>query len=223
LIVQRLKDRKQLVAKVNTKPEERQILEFLHSREPPSEYVIPLIGSFPSNMGPGILLPIRRSVLPLLAHPGEHRSRFLQFAEDLIKGLAFLHRHYVAHRDIKPDNLVYTDAFLLQIIDFDVATRVFDTDLLLDEDVGTEGYKAPETQDVYGRPNPHSPILADRWSCGFVILRFLGYSNQEGRQHPIMEHFARRLMDEDPERRPSLCEWFEPSKRTRGTTSRSWK
>ncbi|KIY53584.1 kinase-like protein, partial [Fistulina hepatica ATCC 64428] len=90
-------------------------------------------------------------------------------AEDLMKGLAFLHRHNVAHRDIKPDNLVYTDAFRLELIDFDVAIRVWGAGQLVEEDVGTDQYKAPEMRDGYGRPQAHSPIRADRWSCGCVI------------------------------------------------------
>ncbi len=209
LIVRQLKDGKQLVAKVNSNPEEKQILEFLQTRERASEQVISFIGSFSSNIGQGILFPLRRSVLQLLTHPGEHRGRFLQFAEDLIKGVAFLHRHFIAHRDIKPDNLVYTDAFRLQIIDFDVATRLIDADQLLDENVGTEGYKAPEIEDIFG-PRLHSPIRADRWSCGLTISCFLVCSDQKGRQlYQNLECFSHQLMDKDPEYRPSLCEWFK--------------
>ncbi|KAH9997138.1 hypothetical protein BJV74DRAFT_268017 [Russula compacta] len=64
---------------------------------------------------------------PTTAGTSRRTCRFLQYAEDLIKGPVFLHRHYVAHRDIKPDNLMYTDTFRLQIIDFDVATQVSHT------------------------------------------------------------------------------------------------
>jgi serine/threonine protein kinase len=214
-IVQRLEDGKRLVAKVSRNPEEEEILAFLHTRESQSEHIIPLVGAFPSNMGRGILLPLQQSVLSLLRHPGVHRSRFLQFAEDLVKGVSFLHRHCVTHRDIKPDNLVYTDKFQLQIIDFDSAVQLADPDQLLDEDVGTEGYKSPDTQDSYGRPRLRSPIRADSWSCGLVISRFLSCSDKDAHLHQNLEQFARRLMDEDPWSRPSLCEWFKPPNKKR--------
>ena len=39
----------------------------------------------------------------------------------LIKGVVYLYEFCVAHRDIKPDNLVVANNFSLKIIDFDVA------------------------------------------------------------------------------------------------------
>ncbi|KIY47765.1 kinase-like protein, partial [Fistulina hepatica ATCC 64428] len=90
-------------------------------------------------------------------------------AEDFMKGVAFLHRHYVAHRDIKPDNLVCcADTFRLELIDFECAIQVWDEYDEVDEEVGTDMYRAPETKEC-GRPQPYSPIFADRWSCGCVL------------------------------------------------------
>ena len=51
-------------------------------------------------------------------------SKFALFGWDLIEGLAHLHEHGIAHLDIKPGNLFYTDDFHLQIIDFDLAVWV---------------------------------------------------------------------------------------------------
>jgi len=158
-----------------------------------------------------------------LTHPGEHRGRFLQFAEDLIKGVAFLHRHFIAHRDIKPDNLVYTDAFRLQIIDFEVATRLIDADQLLDEDAGTEEYKAPEIEDIYGQPKLHSPIRADRWSCGLIISCFLVCSDQKGRQlYQNLECLSHQLMDKDLSI-DRHCANGSSCPTTRGMMPRSWQ
>jgi len=69
----------------------------------------------------------------------------------------------VAHRDIKPDNLVYSPEFGLQIIDFDVVVQLDkDTDMV-DDVVGTEGYMAPELEDNQGLS--YSLLKADLWSC----------------------------------------------------------
>ncbi|KAF8274283.1 hypothetical protein EI94DRAFT_1714045 [Lactarius quietus] len=58
---------------------------------------------------------------------------------DLIKGLAYLHEHKKAHRDVKPDNLVCEGDFCLQIIDFDVTIKVQDESTEIDEYRGTKG------------------------------------------------------------------------------------
>ncbi|KAH8981237.1 kinase-like domain-containing protein, partial [Lactarius hatsudake] len=91
----------------------------------------------------------------------------------LIKGLAYLHKHRIAHRDIKPDNLVCDDVFRLKIIDFDIAIKVQDENTEVDKycglDRGTEGWTAPEIGKEDGPTPMYSPIKADRWSCGRVL------------------------------------------------------
>ncbi|KAH9932356.1 kinase-like domain-containing protein, partial [Fomitopsis serialis] len=82
---------------------------------------------------------------------------------DLISGLSFLHTHNVAHRDVKPANLVYTADYRLQIIDFDIALRVVGEDEMREGFCGSAGWTAPEVGKTY------SPIRADRWSCGRVL------------------------------------------------------
>ncbi|PCH38393.1 kinase-like protein, partial [Wolfiporia cocos MD-104 SS10] len=93
-------------------------------------------------------------------------------SQDLAKGLTFIHKNGIAHLDIKPANLVYTDEHRLQIIDFDIAVQVKDEDDLMCGYLGTEGWMAPEIGKKDG-PHPlYSPIRADRWSCGRVFLVF---------------------------------------------------
>lgn len=168
-------------------------------------------------MGPGILLPIRRSVRELVKQPDpeEYSGRLIHFATELIAGLAFLHRHGIAHLDIKPDNLVYTDSFKLEIIDFDVAVQVDNEDVLITDDVGTDEYIAPERldEDSEGRVRPYSPIRADRWSCGKTVCEFLCW-DKEGGHYEDLRHFAARLMGNNPASRPPLHEWFERKKRS---------
>ncbi|KAG6370395.1 hypothetical protein JVT61DRAFT_12116 [Boletus reticuloceps] len=50
----------------------------------------------------------------------------------------------------------------------------------------------------------HSPIKADRWSCGRVLLSLLDVF---GKQEMSLRAFARNLMAHDPKQRPSLLEW----------------
>ncbi|KAH9021129.1 kinase-like domain-containing protein, partial [Lactarius deliciosus] len=62
----------------------------------------------------------------------------------LIKGLVYLHEHKIAHRDIKPDNLVCDAVISLKIINFDVAIEVQDENTEVAKYCGTKGWTAPE-------------------------------------------------------------------------------
>ena len=121
----------------------------------------------------------------------------------LIKGLAFLHKYNIAHRDIKPDNLVCDSRYCLQIIDFDVAIQVQDENTEIKEYRGTEGWTAPEMGTQDGPTPKHSPIRADRWSCGRVLLNFIKV--EEGDNG--LSRIAHQLIARDPRQRPSLLDW----------------
>lgn len=64
-MVRRLSDGEQPVAKVDYDLAEKEMLKFLHLRKPPSNFIIPLIGLISSNIGVGILLPLRHPLLKL--------------------------------------------------------------------------------------------------------------------------------------------------------------
>jgi len=125
----------------------------------------------------------------------------------LIKGLGYLHEHRLAHRDIKPDNLVCDDGLCLRIIDFDLAIQVEDEDTEIAEYCGTEEWTAPEMGEEDGPTPMHSPIKADRWSCGRVILRHIMVGLVGTTGDPRLFKFANSLMAKDPQERPSLVEW----------------
>ena len=121
----------------------------------------------------------------------------------LIKGLAFLHEHKVAHRDIKPDNFVCDDTFCLKNIDLDVAIEVEDENTVVDEYRGTKDWTAPEMRTRDGLTPIHSPIKADRWSCGRVLLVHIVVGKGDNR----LSMFARQLIANDPQQRRSLLKW----------------
>ena len=121
----------------------------------------------------------------------------------LIRGLAFLHKNLVAHRDVKPDNLVIDNDRCLKIIDFDVAVRLTSEDEELEGDCGTEGWKAPE---MMKDGVMVSPIRCDRWACGHVVLRLL---EQAGKDDVLLMQVAEELKSADPMKRPSLAKVLE--------------
>ncbi|KAH9002854.1 kinase-like domain-containing protein [Lactarius deliciosus] len=198
------RSKKELIAKRLRKGSvELHILKHLHSMRPQSPHIIPLIETIPSTTGGWLILPKLHSVgEQRLMNLGGLRGR-VQLGQGLIKGLAYLHEHNVAHRDIKPGNIVCDDAFHLQIIDFDAAVQVQDENTETDEYRGTEDWTAPEMGKEDGPTPMHSPIKADRWSCGRVLLRYIMLGKGAG---PLSK-FAEQLMADDPQKRPSLLEW----------------
>ena len=209
--MRRVKDWKRFVAKV-VNDEEKQILEYLQERDSAGTYIIFLESTISLGLDVMALFAEHHSVrqLVMTRRKGELPGIFICFAAQLIEGIAFLHRQLVAHLDIKPDNLVYTDSYRIQIIDFDCAIRLRDENDKIDIELGTPDYAAPETRrrDVDERVIPYNPLLADRYSCGVTISDFLYFDRLWG-QVDCLKNFADRLRAEDPCLRPSLFGWPE--------------
>ena len=184
------------------------ILKYLHSKPSPSPHIISLIETTPTFSGRAwLILPKMHTLNSLLIDSRGVCGRE-QLSWGLIKGLAYLHEHNVAHRDIRPKNLVCDDDFRLKIIDFDTAMEVHDENTEIAEsgiDYWTY-WTAPEAHERNGPPLPmYSPIKADRWSCGKVIRHHLMAKNGNN----CISKFADQLMANDPQQRPPLPEWHK--------------
>jgi serine/threonine protein kinase len=92
----------------------------------------------------------------------------VDFSQQLIEGVAFLHGHGIAHLDIRPQNIVALPNQLL-IIDFDISVRVDGPNPLIDRWCGTPGWMAPEIGHQDGPKCLYSPIRADLWTCGLML------------------------------------------------------
>ncbi|KAN0138744.1 Protein kinase-like domain containing protein [Lactarius tabidus] len=185
------------------------IYEYLGSIPSPSPHIISLIEVVPSTTREWLILPrlylIRNQFLDENGAAGR-----VQLGWGLIKGLGYLHEHKLAHRDIKPSNLVRDSNYNLKIIDFDTAIQVEDENTEIDGYCGTEGWTAPEVGKQDGPTLTYSPIKADRWSCGRVILGHImvGVTVGKGVHHLLM--LANWMMAKDPQQRPSLLESLAP-------------
>ncbi|KAH9168845.1 kinase-like domain-containing protein [Lactarius sanguifluus] len=201
------RNKTELIAKHLRKgSKELDILKYLHTIRPQSPHVISLIETIPSTTGGWLILPKLHSI----CYQEVMNSRGVrgrdQLGRGLIEGLGYLHEHGIAHRDIKPGNLVCDDDFCLQIIDFDVAIEVQDENTEVDKYRGTRDWTAPEMGEEGGPRAWYSPIKADRWSCGRVLLRHILVGKGDNR----LWRFAERLMSRDPQWRPLLLarnEW----------------
>jgi len=189
-----LDSNKELIAKkVREKSNQLEILELLNTIQPKSDHVISLLDSFHGESRKWAILPKLGSVADYLAFaPHQLESKVVQVCLGLIKGLAYLHELCIAHRDIKSDNLLVDQDFCLKIIDFDIAIRVKDEDEEVDDQCGTKHWMAPEVE----KKLRYSPLKADRWSCGRVLLYLLDEFRKGDKP---LRAFARNLTVHTPQ------------------------
>ncbi len=101
---------------------------------------------------------------PLLEEP-ELKTFFLK----ILKGIDYLHKNGIVHRDIKLDNILLDKHFQPKVCDFGISSiiepgkRIYDTG-------GTPAYLAPEVIKAEGEVGPKSDV----WSLG-VLLYLLNF------------------------------------------------
>ncbi|KAL0952274.1 hypothetical protein HGRIS_006564 [Hohenbuehelia grisea] len=182
---------------------EFRILQFLRRIEPQSENLISILHLYHAKTYSWAIFPkVARSLFGLCtATPRSCSGGMPQVCWGLIKGLAYLHKHRIAHRDISPSNLLVDQHFCLKIIDFDLAIQVLSDEEEVNDFCGTPGWMAPEVENA---SSAYSPIKADRWSCGRIILYVL---DKFGLRDDILLPNARKLKSDTPALRPSLLQW----------------
>jgi len=92
------------------------------------------------------------------------------YARGVLRGLGYLHEAKIAHRDIKPQNLLVCGEGIVKIGDFGVAKEFEDDSCLLRETEGTYHFFAPEMC----RPGyeGHDARHADVWAFGVTLWAF---------------------------------------------------
>ncbi|KAJ1559621.1 hypothetical protein HK405_009928, partial [Cladochytrium tenue] len=86
---------------------------------------------------------------------------------ELASAITFLHRNKVAHRDLKPDNILLDESGHAHITDFNVAVKFENRDHLSSHS-GTLSYMAPE---IFGDKGYFWPV--DWWSLGVTIYELI--------------------------------------------------
>lgn len=159
---------------LNTDPEfQKQIFrELQFNRSFKSNYIVRYYGMFRDELNSSIYIAmeymggksLEAVYKNLLDRGGRIGEKVLgKIAEDVLRGLSYLHEKKVIHRDIKPQNILFNDEGEVKLCDFGVSGEAVNS--LATTFTGTSFYMAPER--IQGEPYS---VTCDVWSLGLTIL-----------------------------------------------------
>ncbi|WP_418317513.1 serine/threonine-protein kinase [Piscinibacter sakaiensis] len=127
----------------------------------------------------------------LRSNPPLPEAEILRLMDQLLDALGCAHEHGVWHRDIKPANLLVTSSGRIKVTDFGIA-RIENAGLtLINSQIGTPGYMAPEQYTGEGVDH-----RSDLYAAGVLLYRLLtGRKPFEGGAASVMF----KVMNEAPE------------------------
>ncbi|KAA8490827.1 Calcium/calmodulin-dependent protein kinase type 1 [Porphyridium purpureum] len=99
-------------------------------------------------------------------------GRAASLVRQMLKALHFCHSLNLSHRDVKPENFIFTgkaENSKLKLIDFGISHCDTENNELLRTQVGTPLYISPEV--LYGEPYVGSEV--DMWSMGIIVYIML--------------------------------------------------
>ena len=147
-----------------------------HARVPPHENILPILGAFLDERHVVLVTPLQpggtlRGFLGRRpARPGELAALRLQLSD----GLAHLHRAWLLHCDVKPENVLLGRGLESVVIsDFGISLSCDEhgVAVCVGQQVGSIGYRAPE---VLGASLVTRAV--DAWALGCTLLNAAGVS-----------------------------------------------
>lgn len=103
---------------------------------------------------------------------GLSMNRFVQIGTQLVSALAYCHSKNIAHRDIKPGNILMDDNHRSKLADFGLSL-VTSQEQLHRSFGGSYMYTAPE---IFQK-KAHNPMMGDVWALGVVFAMMISGSS----------------------------------------------
>jgi len=96
-----------------------------------------------------------------------------RFASDVLSGLEYLQKHFIAHRDVRSDNLLLNKHGVLKLADFSNAVQVTKDSPMRSDFAGVVFWQAPEVRVFWQaqevRKPPYNVLKVDVWSLGATV------------------------------------------------------
>ena len=128
----------------------------------------------------------------------------IEFAQDLITSLFYLHSSGIIYGDLKPHTILFTEYGILKLGDFGLSKKV--SELIQTEDnnekKGTPFYMAPELFQEEGVPSFYS----DFWSLGCVLYELA--TGQPPFVSSSLQELVQKILNEDLKIIPGFSEEF---------------
>jgi serine/threonine protein kinase len=151
----------------------------------------------------------------IVEHPGAYPSVYRPIVVQVLRALDYLHKRGIAHRDIKPDNVLLTSTNQAKLADFgccEVTTFGGEP-----KASGTVFYAAPE---IFVNPTAVG-MKADIWSFGVLLFTmFSGHLPwQDGEKEMLIDQIVNRrfstafVMPRDVKSLFDKCTAFDPANR----------
>ncbi|KAK4780437.1 hypothetical protein SAY87_016543 [Trapa incisa] len=140
----------------------------------------------------------------------QNEHQLSNITNQILSGIAYLHRRKIVHRDIKPSNLLVNSMNKVKIADFGVSRVLAQTMDPCNSSVGTIAYMGPERINTDINHGRYDGYAGDIWSFGVSILEFyLGkFPFAVGRQGDWASLMCAICMSEPPEAPPSASNEF---------------
>lgn len=135
--------------------------------------IVKYIGAFRNDVELSIVMEYiaAGSVARLLRRYGRLPEPVVRgYTRDMVRGLAYLHQHKVAHRDIKCDNLLLCSTGVVKLSDFGSSKEIVGENDVARTVAGTPLFMAPE---VALNKGGYDPFLADVWTVGITVIEML--------------------------------------------------
>jgi serine/threonine protein kinase len=111
-------------------------------------------------------------------------GQIAQYFYDIVQGLQYLHGKKIAHRDIKPDNILLDKDGKSKIADFGLVYfhGSDTTDNLVRSKAGTPAYLAPELKYATKELKQSELFNTDLWSLGITLFELCTFSKPDPTQ-----------------------------------------